>query len=297
MPIETRRGKLESTNTIPEPTKTNMATPDTSTNRPDETDTDLEGGPDRKLLLKILSNQKSSEMKLEERFSKLTKQVKEFELALDTYKSENNKEITDVKASVNTTVSDLKGLQDKLTLLENNLTTTTNKLDDTQGQFKEAQKQLKDHAKVLGKLDKKYIKDEDEFRKCTLLIDGANERDNKRPKAVIEALLKDLGVDYKEADIRTAYCLGPVRMGISRPRSIKVIFAATTTKAEIFKNIDKLKDLDGWKGIRLSDAISPAEQSQQRDLRCIYAAAKAQNLNVKLRGSTIIFDDIKYTYK
>ena len=131
----------------------------------------------------------------------------------------------------------------------------------------------------------------------TLLIDGVNERDYKRPKAVVEALLKDLGVEHKETDIRSAYRLGPIRTGVSRPRSIKITFATSNVKGEIFKNIDKLKGLDGWKGIRLSDAISPLEQSQQRDLRCIFAAAKAQNLNVKLRGSTIIFDDIKYTYK
>ena len=114
---------------------------------------------------------------------------------------------------------------------------------------------------------------------------------------MIEALLKDLGVDHKETDIRATYCLGPVITGISRPCSIKDIFTTTSTKGEIFKNIDKLKDLNAWKGIRLSNAITPTEQSKQRDLRCIYAVAKAQKLNVKLRGSTIIFDDIKYTYK
>ena len=114
---------------------------------------------------------------------------------------------------------------------------------------------------------------------------------------MIDSLLKDLGVDFKDSDVRAAFRLGPIRAGVARPRSIKIIFAASNIKGEIFKNIDKLKDLDAWKGIRLSDAISPLEQSQQRDLRCIYAVAKSQNLNVKLRGSTIIFDDIKYTYK
>ena len=115
------------------------------------------------------------------------------------------------------TVSDLKNLQDRLTVLETQLTATTSKLDVTQDQLKEAQKELKDHAKMLGKLDRKYTEDEDEFRRCTLLIDRVNERDNKRPKPVIESLLKDLGVDHKETDIRAAYRLGPVRIGISRP--------------------------------------------------------------------------------
>ena len=45
-------------------------------------------------------------------------------------------------------------------------------LGATQEQLKEAQKELKEHAKVLGKLDKKYIKDEDEVRRCTLPMKG-----------------------------------------------------------------------------------------------------------------------------
>ena len=280
MSIETRRGKIDSSSSKPEPAETNMASPDITTNpQSDDADPDLDSVTDRKLLLQILSNQKSSEKKSEERFSKLTKQVNDAKSALDLYKAENDQEIAAVKTSVNTTLSDLKGLQDKSTMLETKLTATTNKLDDTQDQLKSAQKELKEHSKVLGKLDKKYSKDEDEARRCSLILDGVNERDNKRPKPVIESLLKDLGIDYKDTDIRAAYRLGPIRTGISRPRSIKIIFTSNTTKGEIFKNIDKLKDLDAWKGIRLSDAISQLEQSQQRDLRCIYVAAKAQNLN------------------
>ena len=272
MQIETWRGKLEPIVTLPEPTETSMAAADPSTNRaPDEVNPELDSVPDRKLLLQILGNQKSAELKSEERYSKLAKQVNDAKSALDLYKTENDKDISEVKTSVNTVVSDLKSLQGKLTLLESQLTATTNRLDEMQDQLKSAQNELKEHSKVLGKLDKKYLRDEEEFRRCTLLIDGVNERDNKRPRAVIEALLKDLGVTFKDSDIRTAYRLGPVRTGVSRPRSIKITFANSSIKGEIFKNIDKLKDLDTWKGVRLADAISPLEQSQQRDLRCIYA--------------------------
>ena len=55
------------------------------------------------------------------------------------------------------------------------------------------------------------MRDEEEFRRCKLLIDGVNERDNKRPWAVIDTLLKDLGVDHKDTDVRSAFRLGPIR--------------------------------------------------------------------------------------
>ena len=41
------------------------------------------------------------------------------------------------------------------------------------------------------------MKDEEDFRRCTLLIDGVNERDYTSPQAVIDSLLKDLGNDFK----------------------------------------------------------------------------------------------------
>ena len=113
----------------------------------------------------------------------------------------------------------------------------------------------------------------------------------------MENLLNDFGADWKDTDIKTTYRLGPIKPGIARPRSIKVIFSNVHVKGEIFKNIEKLSKLDAWKGVRLSDAISRQEQNQQRDLRCIYAAAKSRGLNVKLRGSTIIIDDVKFTHK
>ena len=106
MPIATRRGKIDSSSSKPEPAETNMASPDITTNpQPDDADPDVDSVTDRKLLLQILSNQKSSEKKSEERFSKLTKQVNDAKSALDLYQAENDQEIAAVKTSVNTKIS------------------------------------------------------------------------------------------------------------------------------------------------------------------------------------------------
>ena len=67
---------------------------------------------------------------------------------------------------------------------------------------------LAEFAKTVNKLDLKYTRDEDENMKCQLIIDGAKEQG--RPKSVVSSLLKDLGVEFVEADIRSAYRLGPV---------------------------------------------------------------------------------------
>ena len=201
-----------------------------------------------------------------------------------------------VKSSIQTTTKELKELQDKVSDLQKDLNTTNDRFDATQKALDDTKKELKVKDKTLEKLDKKYDRDEEELKRCLLLIDGINERDNKRPRSVVEALLTDLDITYKDNDIKTAYRLGTLKNGIARPRTIKVQFTTTATKGEIFKNIGKLKKNDAWKGVHLNDALSPKEQLQVKDLRCVYAVGRARGLDIKLKGNILVIDGIKFTY-
>ena len=262
----------------------------------DSDSSDLNEEDSFKILKKILLNQKIAEKKSDERFAKLNKSIKDSKKALDAYKDTNDKSVASVKSSVQTTINDLKDLKKKVTGLQEKLEETNEKLDTTQKKLDDTRDELKVKGKVLEKLEKKYDRDEEELKRCLLLIDGVNERDNKRPMAVIEALLKDLDINFKENDVKSAYRLGTMKSGIARPRTIKVQFNNTAMKGEIFKNIGKLKQLDAWRGAHLNDALSPKEQMQVKDLRCIYAVGKARGLDIKLRGSILIIDGIKLTY-
>ena len=129
-----------------------------------------------------------------------------------------------------------------------------------------------------------------------VIIDGVKEQRALKPKSVISSLLSDLDIDHNDHDIKLAFRIGPFKKDIARPRSIKIEFQTPNTKAEIFKNIEKLRTLDQWKGVYLSDALSATEQNQQKDLRCLYAAAKSRGIDVKLRGLLLTIDRIRYTY-
>ena len=214
-----------------------------------------------KILKKILLNQKIAEKKSDERFTKLNKSIKDSKKALDAYKDVNDKSVAAVKSTIQDTIKDLKELQDKVAGLQNSLDITNERLDVTQQMLSDTKDELKVKDKLLGKLEKKYNKDEEELKRCLLLIDGVNERDNKRPIAVIEALLTDLAIPLKDGDIKTAYRLGALKTGIARPRTIKVQFNNSAIKSEIFKNIGKLKTIVTWRGIHLNDALSPKEQN------------------------------------
>ena len=129
-----------------------------------------------------------------------------------------------------------------------------------------------------------------------IIIDGVKEQRAQKPKSIISSLLSDLDIEHSDHDIKSAFRIGPFKKGIARTRSIKIEFQSPNTKGEIFKNIEKLRTLDQWKGVFLSDALSPTEQKQQKDLRCLYAAARARGIDVKLRGLTLIIDGFKFTY-
>ena len=146
--------------------------------------------------------------------------------------------------------------------LKNVLTTAKEDLDKTRNKLDLAQKDLTEKTKTLNKLDKKYVKEEDELKRCLIIIDGVKEQHAQKPKSVISSLLSDLDINHNDHDIKLAFRIGPYKKGIARPQSIRIEFLTPNTKGEIFKNSDKLRNLDQWKGVYLSDAL-PSEQNQQ----------------------------------
>ena len=261
-----------------------------------ESDSDLNEEDSFKILKKILLNQKISEKKSDERFTKLSKTIRESKRALESYKETNDQKVQSVKQEVDTAANDLKDLKTKVEGLTQNLDQAHEKLNATQKLLDETRQDLKEKAKTIEKLDKKYERDEMELKRCLLLLDGVNEQE-RRPTTVVNSLLADLGIETKEGDIKATYRLGALKTGIARPRTIKVQFANPKTKAEIFKNIGKIRNNKTWKVVHLSDAMTPLEQRQAKDLRCIYAVGKSKGLDIKLRGNILIIDGVRFGYK
>ena len=86
--------------------------------------------------------------------------------------------------------------------LEAKLNITTNLLKSTQQQLDGDKKDIKDNVTILGKLDRKYKQDEEEVKRRSLILDGVNERDNRRPRLVVNNLFKDLNLDLKEQTLK-----------------------------------------------------------------------------------------------
>ena len=229
---------------------------------------DFNEGDSLKMLKKNLINQKVAEKKSDERFAKLNKAIKDSKKSLDSYKTTNDLAVAEIKTSTENTAKELLDLKEKVNDLQVNLDSTQNKLDDAKQMLNDTVQDLKVKAKTIEKLEKKYEKDEEDLKRSLLLMDGVNERDHKKPITVIQALLTELEIPYKDGDIKAAYRIGALKNGVSRPRTIKIQFSNTSLKGQIFKNISKLKKSENWKGVHLNDALSPKELQQAK--YCIY---------------------------
>ena len=124
-----------------------------------------------------------------------------------------------------------------------------------------------------------------------MIIDGVREQGTRRPNSIITNLLKDLDIAFSDSDIKSAFRLGPIKENAVRLRSIKVQFTSNAFKYKIFKNIQKLKGKEVWRGVHISDAVTIKEQDRRRDMRCIYAARRAKGMNIQTKGSSIVIDE------
>ena len=129
-------------------------------------DIDPEQLPDRKLLLQILKNQNTADKKSEERFTTLRRQIKESKKLLNDYSKSNDERVTNAESTITTTVADLKLLQEQVNALETKLEATNSLLELTQSQLDGAKQEIKVNAKTMGKLDRKYERDEEEMKRC-----------------------------------------------------------------------------------------------------------------------------------
>ena len=170
---------------------------------------------DHKLLLDILANQKAAELKQEKRHHELDNTITATKNILDKHIAENDKALSIIKGNVTTNTTEIQNLQASVTKLQTDLQT---KYDATQKLLDETSANLHTYAATITKLDTKYVKDEEELLRCQLIIDGVNEKQGAcRPKSIVIGLLKDLQVDFVDADIKSAYRLGPLNEKATRP--------------------------------------------------------------------------------
>ena len=162
------------------------------------------------------------------------------------------------------------------------------------------------HGLRLSELESKIEQLEREKRKTTLIIDGVKEGDTEDPADIVEAVFKDVGVDYT-----TRVCVNLYRRGRrprttkenrdqeeqGRPRPIVVVFLRQTEKAQFFRNLKNLKGKDQWQNVFFNDDLTELQQIEQRDLRSLVAYTKKIGKEASVRAGAFWFEGRKYRYE
>ena len=161
------------------------------------------------------------------------------------------------------------------------------------------------HSLRLSELENRIEQLECEKRKTTLVIDGLEEGDNEDLTDLVDAIFRDVGVDYNTRVCVNIYRRGrrarkhdrqEQQEGPKRPRPVVVVFLRQTEKAQFFRNLKNLKGKDQWKNVYFNDDLTELQQIEQRDLRSLVAYAKKVGKEASVRAGAFWYEGRKYRY-
>jgi hypothetical protein len=138
---------------------------------------------------------------------------------------------------------------------------------------------------------KRLLNLEDEARQTNLLFSGIDEKPGETPALLENKLRKvfdKMQISNKSITIAKAYRLGPLFS--SRPRTIKVHFANTYEKEQVWHNRKNLKG----SSIFVNEDFSPETSKYRASLTPILKAAKQSNKKCTVIGDTLILEGKKY---
>ena len=177
--------------------------------------------------------------------------------------------------------------------VETKLDTIEKGLSDQADEVTRLQKKCDTQQTTINKLESRLEILERKQRSHNMLIEGLKETKNENLRLIIDEILEDIETTFNVEWVDSIYRVGTRRQGNDR-RPVMLTFPFLSYKHEIFRNAYKLRDNEKWKGIYLQDDLSPAKQSKKKETRAIYAFAKAQGIDIKMKGNNLVIDGVKY---
>ena len=164
------------------------------------------------------------------------------------------------------------------------------------------EKKVGQHDLEIRMLTEKLEMMDRESRKKTIIIEGVREDHELGLHEMVGKLFEDMNLSYD-----VGACDKILRRGVRKqqrangkavaPRVIAVTFVREGRKAEFFKNLKNLKDIDRWKTIYFGDDLTELQRAEARDLRGIAAHARSKGHRATVRGVTLQIDGNKYMHR
>ena len=167
---------------------------------------------------------------------------------------------------------------------------------------KERKQMAVDYSRLAYKAEKdaRRLRQIDEGRKRkNIIIEGVPERAGETPRKVALDLMVDIGAATagERIGIDSAYRIGRYRADAKKSRNIMIRFKDMETKIKLFQQVAKMKNIIRWKDVYVSDDLTPEQQDERKDLRCLTAIARQQGMPAKLKGNKIEIGEKSFLYK
>ena len=85
------------------------------------------------------------------------------------------------------------------------MTTTHERIDQAERDRGEAANELQNKNSLFHEVEAKINADGEETRRCSVLLEGVLEKTKIKPREIASNLLKELGINHVDSDIRVAY--------------------------------------------------------------------------------------------
>lgn len=157
--------------------------------------------------------------------------------------------------------------------------------------LEEAKQKIKELTVENESLKKRVEFLDRETRRNNVILFGIKEVDRRLLAShLIDLVSQKLGIGLRLEDINGVTYLG--KQQDNKPRPVKLELISNLKKAEIFRNVRKLKGT----GISLSDDLAKEERAERKLVYHRFKEAKDQGRSAKLVRGGVIIDDKKYRY-
>ena len=214
--------------------------------------------------------------------------------SIETSIAANQKTIADYITQNDQVVNTLQGKVSKLEETVASLETTVNEMSD---ELETMRTQTIEQKSIMEKLERAGKQMDEDRRRPNIIVEGLKEDKTSNSRQQVTALLAGIGVNVPADSMVTVSRLGPDTNSKSRrPRHILVKFNSPFWKQEIFKNINKAKDIELWAGVHIQDDLPQETLEERRDLRCLAALAREKGHRATVRGGAIVVDDVRFAF-
>ena len=204
------------------------------------------------------------------------------------------KQVSDIKDSLNSFHASIKYTQDEVDNLKSDLKDCKKDNSALQDTVSKLKSDLEAHKNKVKQMEISIMAQDVQSRKLNVIIDGLNETEGENLLQITLSVFSHTGKSYTEADIDAVYRVGS--NNARKPRIIIVRLYKQHQRDEILRNRAAIKKNAMYKNVWLNDDIPEQVRQQRAELRAIYNLARTKGIEARVAQDFIVIEGAKYRH-